>query len=100
MCVVLHFCSNMSTYTTLYMGQFESLVRRWEEKRFDLLQPDTPGAHLILMFLSLEQIKDVGAKEVQLLGASSGSRSAAGGGGLNFAKAGAGGSGVGKEAET
>jgi hypothetical protein len=63
----------------VYAGQFESLVARWEEGRFDLLQPDAPGLHYILNFLTAEQLKDVATKEVQLVGASSGSRSAAGG---------------------
>jgi hypothetical protein len=26
-----------------YAAQFESLAARWEQERFDLLQPDTPG---------------------------------------------------------
>ena len=54
------------------------------EERFDLLQPDTPGLHLILTFLCGEQLKDVATKEVQLVGLSSGSRAAAGA--LNFAQ--------------
>jgi hypothetical protein len=83
-----------------YAGQFESLVGRWEQERFDLLQPNTPSLHLILMFLSTEQIKDVGGKELQLLGASSGSRTVAGGG-LNYIMTGgAGSAGGGKETET
>ena len=63
----------------VYAGQFESLLARWSEERFDLLQPDMPGLHVILMFLSGEQLKDVATKEVQLVGASSGSRAVAGG---------------------
>jgi hypothetical protein len=82
-----------------YAGQFESLAGRWEEERLDLLQPNTPGLHVMLMFFSVEQIKDVGAKELQLLGASSGSRTTAGS--LNYMKGGAGlAGGDGKEAET
>jgi hypothetical protein len=90
--------SNLYHQLLVYVGQFESLLARWEEERFDMLQPDTPGVHLILMFLSLEQIKDVGGNEVELLGASSGSRALVGG--LDFAKGGTGAAGVGKEAET
>jgi hypothetical protein len=63
----------------VYTGQFESLAARWEEERFDLLQPDSPSAHHILWFLIAEQLKDVSTKEMQLVGASSGSRSLAGG---------------------
>jgi hypothetical protein len=81
----------------VYAGQFESLVERWKEERFDLLQPDSPGLHLILALLSLEQIKDVAAKELQLLGASSGWRAVTGG--YDFAKSGAAAAGLGKEAE-
>jgi hypothetical protein len=82
-----------------YAGHFESLALRWEEERFDLLQPDRPGMHIILILLSIEQIKDVATKELQLVGASSGSRSAAGG--LGFIKAGVAPSGGdGKEAGT
>jgi hypothetical protein len=62
----------------IYAGQFESLAMRWQEERFDLLQPDTPGLHVILNFLSVEQLKDMSTKEVELVGASSGSRTAAG----------------------
>ena len=54
-------------------------MARWSEERFDLLQPDAPGLHLALNVLSTEQIKDVATKELQLVGASSGSRTAAGG---------------------
>jgi hypothetical protein len=71
---------------------------RWEGERLDLLQPDSPGLHVILNALSIEQLKDVAAKEVELLGASSGSRTAAGG--LDFAKRGAVPAGGAKEAET
>ena len=42
---------------------FESLLARWPEERFDLLQPDTPSVHFILIFLSVEQVKDVAAKK-------------------------------------
>jgi hypothetical protein len=90
--------TNLYTQLGDYTGQFESLVGRWEQERFDLLQPDTPGPHLILMFLTTEQIKDVGGKELQLLGASSGSRTAAGA--LNFITSGVGSASGGKEAET
>jgi hypothetical protein len=55
--------SLVGTLTTLYQqqgvyaGHFESLAARWEEERFDLLQPDTPGLRLILLHLGGEQIK-------------------------------------------
>jgi hypothetical protein len=62
----------------VYAAQFESLVGRWEEERYDLLQPDSPGLHVVMVFLIMEQMKDVGKKEVELVGMSSGSRSAAG----------------------
>jgi hypothetical protein len=62
----------------VYAAQFESLVGRWKEERFDLLQPDVPSVHLIFVLLSVEQIKDVAKKEVAQLGVSSGSRTAAG----------------------
>jgi hypothetical protein len=87
--------SNMYFQLVVYVGQFDSLVGRWEEERFDLLQPDSPGLHLIMNILSGEQLKDVSTKELQLLGASSGSRTAAGG--LDFMKNGAGPVGDGKE---
>jgi hypothetical protein len=82
----------------VYVGQFESLVVRWSEERFDLLQPDAPGLHLILMLLMIEQIKDVSKTEVQLVGASSGSRTVAGS--LNFITGGAVPAGDNKGAET
>jgi hypothetical protein len=72
--------------TRVYVGQFESLVGRWEQERFDLLQPDSPGLHTIFLLLVGEQIKDVAKKEVELVGMSSGSRSAAGG--IDFMKGG------------
>ena len=31
----------------VYVAQFESLAGRWEQERFDLLQPDSPGPHHI-----------------------------------------------------
>jgi hypothetical protein len=61
-------------------------------------QPYTFLAVRILVFLSAEQLKDVATKEVELVGASSGSRAAAGG--LDFAKVGAGLAGDAKEADT
>jgi hypothetical protein len=96
--------SLVGTLTILYyqllvhVAQFESLLGRWEEERFDLLQPDAPGLHHILIFLNIEQLKDVSTKELQLVGASSGSRSATGS--LNFMKSGVGATDGAKEAET
>jgi hypothetical protein len=43
----------------VYARQFESLAGRWEQERFDLLQPDTGGLHHILVLLNIEQLKDV-----------------------------------------
>ena len=71
--------SNVYFTMRVYAAQFESLAGRWEEERYDLLQPDSPGLHIVMMFLILEQIKDVGKNEVELVGMSSGSRTAAGG---------------------
>jgi hypothetical protein len=62
----------------VYAAQFESLAARWEEERFDLLQPDLPSVHFILTRLSAEQTKDVATREVELIGVSSGSRTVAG----------------------
>ena len=62
------------------------VVRGWAAERFDLLQPDGPSAHIMLIFLGIEQIKDVSKKELALMGLSSGSRTAAGG--LDFTKRG------------
>jgi hypothetical protein len=45
-----------------YAAQFESLVGRWEGERCDLLQPDAPSPHYVMLFLMLEQLKDVGKK--------------------------------------
>jgi hypothetical protein len=90
--------ANLYHQLSVYVEQFEALAARWEEERFDLLQPDTPGLHIILLYISVEQLKDVAAKEVQLLGVSSGSRSAAGS--VDFMKGGAGAAGDEKEAET
>jgi hypothetical protein len=53
------------------------VAARWSEERFDLLQPDSPGVHHTLHFVTTEQVKDIAAKELELLGASSGTRSAA-----------------------
>jgi hypothetical protein len=82
----------------VYVGQFESLVGQWEEERFELLQPDAPGLHVILNQLCAAQLKDVSTKELQLVGASSGSRSATGG--LAYMNSGAGATGDAKTAET
>jgi hypothetical protein len=82
----------------VYAAPFESLAVRWGEERFDLLQPDSPGVHSILNYLGAEQIKDLSTQELQLVGASSGSRSATGS--LNFMKSGVGATDGAKEAET
>jgi hypothetical protein len=60
---------------------FESLAGRWEKERYDLLQPDSPGLDVVIMFLLTEQMKNVSKEEVELhvVGMSSGSRSVAGG---------------------
>ena len=42
----------------VYAAQFESLAGRWEEKRYDQLQPDSPGQHLVMMFVMAEQNDD------------------------------------------
>ena len=78
--------STVFTSVRVYVAQFESLVRRWEEERYDLLQPDSPSLHVVMMFLIVEQIKDVGKKEVELVGMSSGARAVAGG--IDFVKGG------------
>jgi hypothetical protein len=71
----------------VYVAQFESLVGRWEQERYDLLQPDRPSLHYIMLFMiNFEQRKDVSKKEVELIDMSSGSRIVAGG--LDFAKVG------------
>jgi hypothetical protein len=70
--------SNVYFDTRAYAAQFESLVGRWEEECYNLLQPDSPGQHVVMMFLMLEQVKDVGKKEIELVGMSSGFRTAAG----------------------
>jgi hypothetical protein len=70
----------------VYAAQFESLVMRCDEDRYDLLQPDRPGSHLIMLFLTVEQMKQVSKKEVELVGMSSGSRVL--GGSTNFMKGG------------
>jgi hypothetical protein len=49
----------------VYAAQFKSLAGRWSEERFDLLRPDTPGLHHILVFLGIEQLKDVATRELQ-----------------------------------
>jgi hypothetical protein len=57
----------------LYTAQFETLVGRWEQDRFDLLQPDSPNPNYVLMIIVREQITAVALKEVHLVGVSSGS---------------------------
>ena len=39
-------------------------MARWAGERFDLLQPDSTSAHVIMAMLVLEMIKAVGTKEV------------------------------------
>ena len=65
----------------VYVAQFESLVGRWEE-RYDLAQPDSPGLHIVMMFILVEQNMEAGKKEVDLTGVSS--ESCAGAGALDF----------------
>ena len=77
----------------VFAAQFESLAARWEGERFDLLQPDWASPRNVLLAFNTELDKAAGAKEIQLIGVSSGSRTAAGG--LDFVLAGAA-----KEAET
>jgi hypothetical protein len=71
----------------VYVAQFESLARRWGEERYDQLQPDLPGQHIVTIFVIAEQMKAVGKKEVELMGMSSGARVVAGS--IDFMKSGA-----------
>jgi hypothetical protein len=71
-----------------YTAQFESLARRWEQECYDLLQPDSPGAQIVMMFIIVEQLKLVGKKELELVGISSGSNTVSGGGGAAFMNSG------------
>jgi hypothetical protein len=56
-----------------YAAQFESLAGRWGQERYDLLQPASPSPSTVMFFIIAEQLKDVGKKEVELVGMSSGS---------------------------
>jgi hypothetical protein len=53
----------------VYAAQLESLAGRWEEERYDLLQPNSPGPHQIPrhdVSRHRASIKDVGKEEVEL----------------------------------
>jgi hypothetical protein len=53
----------------IYAAQFESLVVRWEQEQYDLLQPDSPSLHNVLVQISTEVLKSVASKELELVGA-------------------------------
>ena len=57
----------------IYLGQFESLLARWARDEWEVLEPAMPRVHIVLAMVMLHMQKIVGAKELELVGVSSGS---------------------------
>jgi hypothetical protein len=62
-----------------YTRQLESVAARWQSGDHSMLQPVAAHPRMAIGMIALEVKKEVGRKELELLGQSSGARSAAGG---------------------
>ena len=72
--------SGVVPYTNIctYAAQFESIVSRWEESDFKLLQPVVPGPGLGLSLALVVQTQQAAKSEQELLFRSGATRSASG----------------------
>ena len=62
-----------------YARQLESVATRWQSDDHGMLQPVAAYPYMALGMIQAEVKKEAGRKELELLGQSSGARSAAGG---------------------
>ena len=62
-----------------YVAQYESIVSRWEESDFGLLQPVVPGPGCGILMAHSVQMQHVGKSEQELLFRSGAARQASGG---------------------
>ena len=62
-----------------YARQLESVAARWQSGDHGMLQPVVAYPHMAVAMIVVEVKKEAGRKELELLGQSSGARSAAGG---------------------
>jgi hypothetical protein len=72
---------NMPVYQICtYSRQLESVVARWENGDYSMLQPVAACPEIVLGMITGELKKETGRKELELLGQSSQARNVAGGG--------------------
>jgi hypothetical protein len=64
--------------TCTYVRQLESVATRWQSGDHSMLQPVVAFPFFALAMIQVEMKKEVGRKELELLGQSSGARAAAG----------------------
>ena len=62
-----------------YARQLESVAARWQSGDHSMLQPVAAYPFMVVSMIQIEVKKEAGRKELELLGQSSGARSAAGG---------------------
>jgi hypothetical protein len=62
-----------------YARQLESVAARWQSGDHSMLQPVVAYPHMVVAMIMVELKKEAGRKELELLGQSSGARTAAGG---------------------
>jgi hypothetical protein len=65
--------------TCTYVRQLESVAARWQSGDHSMLQPVVAFPLMVVGMIMVEVKKEVGQKELELLGQSSGARVAAGG---------------------
>ena len=71
---------NLPVYQTcVYARQLESVAARWQHGDYVMLQPVVPMPFFALAMIAGEVKKEVGRKELALLGQSSAARNVAGG---------------------
>ena len=65
--------------TCTYARQLESVAARWQSGDHSMLQPVAAYPFMVVGMIMMEVKKEAGQKELEMLGQSSGARSAAGG---------------------
>jgi hypothetical protein len=77
--VALGSASTILSQTCTYVRQLESVVVRWQNGDYSMLQPVTANPFFVTIAIAASVKKEAGRKELELLGQSSAARNATGG---------------------
>ena len=72
-------CSAILSQSCTYVRQLESVVVRWQNGDYSMLQPVTANPFFVASAIAVSVTKEAGRKELELLGQSSAARNATGG---------------------